>query len=443
MSARFQSSRILLTAALLLSPAVSRAANSLSLGADYLLRGVTVQEHDKDTKTLAYYDQRLSAYLITDLSKDVEATVRVQSISPWGYESSSTTLGSRYPDDTGKLWVQNAFLRLPNIWGDRVVATVGRQPIKWGDGLILSDDDLGFNALRLQVKSPWRWLPIDLDGFTAKISESLQGSKDTDLHGASLGFDRNFWRWDLVGLWEKNGTPGDFQAGSETQTVTASKLDRIIYGARFRVNLRDAYLKGEYYQQGGSVRRAGGKDINLKGSAYAFGLGGKQNTSKFWGRFGAQLDYVVGSGDDPKTTGDDEAFRAPFATRWNGLERTGMGKYAAATFSDIRSSTSPFSSVNSTNTGLDPGTSGIQTIHFGIESTPWSQWTFLFDYFTYKADRTLSAKKDLGTEFDYAAVYRYSGLVTLRGNYALFNPKGGRTNEQKAHLGSLEVDLRF
>src|SRR4051794_31751142 len=86
--------------ALLLSPAVPTfAATSLSLGADYLLRGVHVTERDTTTPTQAYYDQRLIGYFITDLSKDVEATVRMQSIMPWGFENSPATLGSRYPDD--------------------------------------------------------------------------------------------------------------------------------------------------------------------------------------------------------------------------------------------------------------------------------------------------------------------------------------------------------
>jgi len=434
--------RAAVLAALLAAPAVSFAANSLSLGADYLLRGVSVSEQNRTLPKLDYYDQRLSAYLITDLSKDVEATIRVQSISPWGYESSTSTLGSRYPDENGKFWVQNAFVRLPNIWQDRVVATLGRQPIRWGDGLILSDDDLGFNALRLQVKSPWRYLPIDIDGFTAKINETLQADTDTDIHGVSLGFDRKLWRWDLVGLFEKQGGVGTYEAGSETAPVTATDLDRLIYGARFRLNLRDAFVKGEYYRQSGSVERPGGQDINLKGNAYAFGLGGKQNSPK-WGRFGAVLELAVGSGDDPETLGDDEAFRAPYATRWSGLERTGFGRYAAANFSDMRSSTSPFANASSVNDGLPPGTSGIQTIHFGIESTPWSQWTFMFDYFTYKAQKNLSGEKNLGTEFDYAIVYRYSGLVTLRGTYANFIPKTGVTDEEKATMGTLEVDLRF
>src|SRR4051794_3275669 len=116
MTARSTIFRVAAFAALLLVPAASFAATDLSLGADYLLRSVSVAEANKNAPNLSYADQRLVGYLITDLSKDVEATIRVQSITPWGYEGSTTSLGSRYPSDTGNLFVQNAFVRLPNIW---------------------------------------------------------------------------------------------------------------------------------------------------------------------------------------------------------------------------------------------------------------------------------------------------------------------------------------
>jgi hypothetical protein len=95
------------------------------------------------------------------------------------------------------------------------------------------------------------------------------------------------------------------------------------------------------------------------------------------------------------------------------------------------------------NDGLPPGTSGIQTIHLGLEATPFSQWTLQFDYCTFKADKNLSGKKDLGTELDYGIVYRFSGLVTFRGSYNTFIPKYEDPDKQKAHMGNLEANVRF
>jgi hypothetical protein len=74
---------------------LSAYATSLSIGADYTLRGVSVEERDKTIRSNKYYDQRLQGYLITDLSQDVEATLRIQSISIWGLEGSTTPLRNR------------------------------------------------------------------------------------------------------------------------------------------------------------------------------------------------------------------------------------------------------------------------------------------------------------------------------------------------------------
>jgi hypothetical protein len=269
-----------------------------------------------------------------------------------------------------------------------------------------------------------------------------------------ISFDSKAFRWDVMGLWENSDGSQAYQVGADTLSVTASKVERVIYGVRAITRLRDAYLKGEYYRQGGSVRRTPADDIKLGGSAYVIGLGGKQNTAKF-GRFGAVLEYSFGSGDTPSTKGEDEAFRPSFASRWSGLERSGYGQYFAATFSDAYSPTQPFAPVDSTNTGLPAGASGIQTSHFGMDATPWSQWTFSLDYYQYKADKKLSGQKELGTEFDYGFLYRFSGLVNIRGTYAVFNPGNAFddpdptltstfvSTKRKATRSSVELVLKF
>lgn len=419
------------------------AATALSIGADYRVRGVAIKERLKTVPDNDYISQRVQGYLITDLSRDVEATLRVQSINPWGVESSSTSLVTRYPDANGDVWIQNAFVRLPNIWRNAAVLTIGRQPIVWGDGEILSDDELGFNAIRAQFTSPWR-IEFDVDGFLAKVDEGLQSQGDTDLYGLRVGTDRRLVRWDAVGVWEKSDATRAYEMGASTFPFSATMIDRKIYGLQFRANLRDAFLKGAYYVQDGSVEQADGTETALGGDAYVFGLGGKSNQTRF-GRFGAILEMAVGSGDDADSAGEDEAFRPSFAARWDGLERRGYGRYFAATFSDVYSSTAPFAPATSVNDGLPAGTSGIQSIRFGVDATPWAKWTFTFDYYQYKAQKSLAGSKELGTEFDYGVEYRYSGLVTFRAFTSRFSPGEAfdETIQQDASYSAIEADVRF
>ncbi|MCB4755433.1 MAG: hypothetical protein LHV69_00375 [Elusimicrobia bacterium] len=439
----------ILSALLFIAGALSRRAEAttLSIGADYFLRSVSIAERDKTIKGNEYYDQRAIGYLTTDLSKDVEATLRVQSITPWGLENSTMPLATRYPEANGNLWLQNAFVRMPNIWKGRIIVTAGRQPLQWGDGEILADDSLGFDALRAQIKSPWRRIPLDLEGFTAKINEGLREPTDTDLHGVLLGIDRDNVRWELMGLWENAKGNQEFEMGGSTSPIGISKLQRQIYGVRFKVNLKDAYFKGAYYQQKGNVRyqEPGFKDITLSGEAYSFGLGGRSSTKKIVGRFGAFLEYALGSGDDVNTPNEDEAFRPTYASRWDGLERKGYGRYFASTFSDAYSPTDSFASASSLNDGLPEGTSGIQSIRFGVDSTPLAPLTLTFDYYQFKAQKNIVGKKELGVEFDYGLLYRYSGLVTLKAATCRFKPGEAFPEDfrKTAEFTSLELEIKF
>jgi hypothetical protein len=80
-----------------------------------------------------------------------------------------------------------------------------------------------------------------------------------------------------------------------------------------------------------------------------------------------------------------------------------------------------------------------------MEATPWSQWTFSLDYYQYKAHKAAVGKKELGTEFDYGVVYRYSGLVQMKANTNVFSPGDAfdENTKQKAKWSSVEVELKF
>jgi hypothetical protein len=275
-----------------------------------------------------------------------------------------------------------------------------------------------------------------------------------------LSFDSRVYHWEFMGLWQNSNADQTYVSGASTTPFEASSVQRAIYGVRAITRVRDAYIKGEYYRQAGTVKgQPGSSSTKLGGSAFVVGLGGKQNTAKF-GRFGAVLEYSEGSGDDASTPDKDEAFRAPFATRWSGLERKGYGRYFAANFSDAYSPSDPFAPASASNSGLPAGISGIQAIHFGVDATPWSQWTFSVDYFQYKGEKsngdlTLAESqqtgfsagtgKELGTEFDYGFEYRYSGLVTVRGNINIFTPGAAYSpdTQQKAKSSNLELSLKF
>jgi len=407
------------SAGLFLAAQASRAEfTSLNMGLDYSLRGIAVENNDMNPNTkdrLNYYSHDARFYLRSWLNEDVEASFRLQSINIWGMEGSSDTLVSRYPSTDGSPYLEEAYIHLPNFAWKRVNLVLGRQPITLGDGALVSDDGLGFNAIRGQVNLPWKF---DLDGFTAKIAEGLGANDDFDLSGAVLGTNREHNRWELAYVREKNSGQSTYIL--PTATATATQVTRWFLDLRLFGNLKDAFYKLEYIRQYGDadLQTTPAANMDIRGEAYKLELGAQTDNYK-WGRFGVRALYAQGSGDDAGTKGTDEAFRPTFAKRWDGLQRAGYGQHYAATMSDVYDPNAPFSP---TATGLPIGFSGVKTMGLGINSTQGVRWTGTLEYFTYNALTKPTGKNDLGAEIDANVLYRYTGFVTFNVGMTYFFP---------------------
>jgi len=420
-------------------------AISLDLGADDTVRAIAEEGKTSNEPSPAYFTQRLQLYMGTKLSKDVEAQFKLQSITPWGLEGSTTAAAvqnTRYPSANGTPWIQTAFVRVPKIFNEPIQLTIGRQPIAWGDGLVLTDDELGFDAIRLQAASPWHGIPLDSDLFYAKINEGL--NRDFGLAGVLLGIGtEKTRRLEVYWLDEENGSGTPYQAGSETATVTSSQISRRFLGVRLAGMIKSAYYKLEYARQSGFARRFG-SDPTLQGSALTFGTGGTLALRRL-GQANGFFNFAMGSGDSPGDGTKDGAFRPTFAHRWDGLERSGYGRYFAATVSDAFSTGALFSNSSSAQTGLPPGTSGLQIIGGGIGYSPTPPLKGTVAFFNYKSKENLIASSNsLGSEADFELSYQFTGFLSFRGTYARFAPGDAFSpNLQTAHLTELEAQLHF
>jgi hypothetical protein len=408
-----------LPAVILLAAGPARGEfTSLNLGMDYRLRGVSVDNNDLDNATndrFSYYSQNVRAYLTSWLNQDVEASLRLQSLNIWGLEGSASAPVTRYPKSDGTPFVEEAYIHLPHALWKRVDLVLGRQEIVLGDGLLVSDDDLGFNAIRARAELPW---DADADAFTAKITEALGANDDFDLYGAVLGLTREHNRWELAWVQERNNAPSPYILGASTATST--KVLRRFYDLRLFGNLKDAYYKAEVALQSGEAKLLSGQEVSIKGSGHKLELGAETDDFK-WGRFGVRGVYADGSGDDEGTPGTDEAFRPTFSRRYDGFQRVGYGSHFAATLSDAYDRSAPFAAALPA-TGLPLGVSGIRTMGLGIFSTQGVLWTGSLDYYAYTSRTKLAGKNDLGAELDAEVVYRYTGFVTFRLGMAYFFP---------------------
>jgi hypothetical protein len=295
--------------------------DTIQLGFDYGLSAVGIGNNDGKPSTsddLNYYSHQLRAYLNGQITPDVQAGLRVQSVNVWGLEGSTNAPATRYPAADGTPWVEQAYLSMPRLAGNRLALTLGRQSIVVGDGLLVSDDELGFNAIRAQIRLPWQ---MGLDMFTAKINEGLETKKNFDLTGVVGSLIRGDNHWDLAWIQETNDAPSNYLLGGSTQT--ASRVNRTFYDLRLFGDLKDAYYKLELALGKGKASTQAG-DIKIQGQSEKIELGAQTDTVRF-GRFGVKALYASGSGDDPDSTDKDESFRPTFSKRWNGLQREGVG----------------------------------------------------------------------------------------------------------------------
>ena len=425
----------------------SAGAVSLDLGANYKVQSVSEGNKLTSEPSLSYFWHRIEAYMGTKLNRDVEAKIQIQAINPWGLEGSTTTAlqNTRYPSANGTPWVQSAYLKASQLFGEPIQLTIGRQPITWGDGFVLTDDELGFNALRVQAISPWPTVPLDTDIFYAKTSEGLNNSaRDSSLFGALVGTgSEKRTRLEIYWLQEADGSGTPYQAGAETAPVTSSQITRDFLGFRIKGNIRDAYYKFEYAKQSGVADRNGASNLTLQGYGLVFEAGGKLPPTTY-GAFNAFLNYAMGTGDAPGDSSKDGAFRPTFAHRWDGLERSGYGRYFAATVSDAYSTAAIFNNSSTAQTGLPPGTSGIQIFGGGVGYSPTAPYKAEIGYYSYSAEESLSGSKNLGSEIDAALHYQYTGFLSFSGVYARFSPGSAYApNSQTASLTELEAELKF
>lgn len=168
---------------------VSCFASTLNIETDYRLRGLAYLNLDFNTGTpgdaVAYYNQRLRFSLngkfpTSKSNSDIEIFTKFQSIGIVG--SSQTVISSSitttrfnwmndlpYPNRVFQPFVENAYLKYTNVDGNPLDIIFGKQPLEYGSGFIVSDNDAGLNALRFIIKYPKNY---NTEFFTAKIAEN-------------------------------------------------------------------------------------------------------------------------------------------------------------------------------------------------------------------------------------------------------------------------------
>ena len=373
-------------------------------------------------------------------------------ISAIGVSGSSAPLLGRYPNENFTPFIENVYARANELFGWPLNLTVGRQPFVWGSGLLIADDGLGFDGIRLEAGPYW-----GLRGhlFTAKAREKFNGENDQDLHlaGLSTSWGIHNVRLGFVLEQDKSGSP--YSSISATAPVVSNEISRRFIDLQVDGRLEQgAFYKAEYTMQMGKAKLPGG-DVKLSGSALTF-EGGFDFVHPRYRRMVLAFVFMQGSGDDISTTEENEKFNPSFGHKYDGLERDGYGEFFAAT---------PYSFFNQDKVIVQNQVgggaiqsfpydwlfSGMRTFGFRGSINPWEPFTAGLEFYLYSARETPDIRNKglttitetaIGRELVLKGTYTYAKRVNFTLRWGKFFPNATLNNLGSSRL-ILEASAKF
>ncbi|MCK9582305.1 MAG: alginate export family protein [Endomicrobiales bacterium] len=398
-------------------------ATTLNIDTEYRLRGVSYSEtHFDQTASsvpLSYYSSRLKILIGATLPGNVEIGSEFCAIGVAG-GGTKTVFAVPYQKTDFTPYVETVYLKIKNFNELPLDLTIGKQHLVFGDGLIISDDDRGFTALRVDghFLAPLKW-----DGtlFTAKVSDNLKPDSDCDLLGLNIN---TLWRehlWEL-GYFEER----DFSGSNYKRGLLATSTTEIIKNfIDFRIGKKEklSNYQFELAKQSGYITKADGTKTDLDALGYVIRgelIGEKTKLGKVSAK--ALFSYATGNDDTNSLSSTDKAFTPDFTARYDGLERKGYGQlFGATAFDGFYTIPASFS--------------GINTLSLGTDFSPVYALTFGVYYYLYSAsqgpkgapeasgfERLFNANYTLGVEMDLSMRYEYSKYCQFALSYARYTP---------------------
>ncbi len=440
-------------------------ASLLNLETEYQLRGLAYPNLDYDTSTStdsrAYYTQRLRLTIKGNFSPGVEICTKLQSI---GTVASTTTWQTfdwqkqyPYPNTNFVPFIENAYVKIIEPKGYPFSITIGRQPLEYGTGLIISDNGAGLNALKLTIDYPK--IPFGINEnlrteiFTAKIAENFFNSRDLDIQGIVFNLPIKGKNYEFSYIEQNDFTGTIYSQGPKT--TSTEKIIKQFYDFRLHNSGKWGFYSAEYVLQKGEIITDDDTKIKLDGKAIVLQgrlIGEKTKLGKATGYgilAGTTGTEEVGTVPETGWYKTDHAFTPDFTKRFDGLNRYGWGKFfSASTFDSMWDV--PKTDVGGGN--KVNAYSGFGTFGFGLDFSPWFGWTFGAAGYYYSAatayiaipkragaaatsgsnspdvllnillGKGISERYSLGAELDLFVKYSFSKYVDFTLSYARYTP---------------------
>ena len=378
---------------------------------------------DKDT----WFTSTARVQIDADLTDNVSTCVRLLNERDWGVEAEVETA------NTTEIALDLASIKMKEMFYAPLTLTIGRQNLRFGNGLVVGDpdsndtavnnaifaDDLSVRKAFDAVRATLDYNPLVLDIIFAKISAGIVGSDktndDTNLSGINAAYKFNQYNSEM----EAYAFAKNTRSTIETDQVYT-------YGVRGSLEpLSKLVVNAELAMQKGDYRTAG---VSLDRSAWAADLGAAYAIDYKWSPKVA-LNYIYRSGQ--KQGGNDA-----------NDDTTGVSKYKAwdTSFEDQTHGIVANKIFDGNNDGVD---SNASTINVMASVVPVQDLTVALDYYYFMlaqkwtnlddTARTLNTgatdtsynirnDKNLGQEVDLSLGYDYTEDVKLGLTAGFFLP---------------------
>ncbi|MFC1566519.1 hypothetical protein ACFL4A_01605 [bacterium] len=371
--------------------------------------------------------QRTKFYLNGELQKGVKAYFKMQSVGIWGldnnpYEVSSSTriIYGNYSYPNFSPWIENAYIEIENLSGQKEIFDlnfkVGKQPISYGDGLVIDDDGHGMFAFKLRLDLPYR---LGVDYFSAKPydSQNAQAGEEAPIYLSGYVLD---WKY-------KNIRPSVYymiEDDDSGKLITDGHSKKTFYGFRFDATTeQDLTVKFEYIKQGGKVTKNNPENnFSYDSAAYVLGTSVRTVSPRF-GVVDIYIEYAYGQGDKNETVENQFKSKNGFSPFFGAKSRDNGKKY----YGEIAGQ-------------LYPGLSNKAVTAFGLKVNPYKTFYLGFDYFRLKR---LQPELVYGEEVDMKVGFKYSYSVSFDLIYAFFSPSENVKNNFANIATISETSLRI
>ena len=384
---------LLVVSILQISPRVCLAG--VRVGEEVRIRMVPVSNGDE-----SYVYQRTRFLIEGVLAEGVTISVKLQSRGFWGVDTSTVTIEGLTRKNMLP-WIENAYVKVDEFFGLPLYLAFGRQPLRYGDGLLIDDNASGYDAVKLSAILPWQ---VDCELMMLKPTGSEGVSPDNWKEKNAYGvFVKRRWKGitpQISGLWQRDRTIG---------------VDKNFLGCHVSGKLgKEVDYRGGIILQSG---KGGGKDY--KGLAYM--LGGNFQADTRFGKGIAVCEYLVGSGEAP-ITGKDKNFLSDYAH----LLEEEYGEYYVENRSAVRDGDPDYAITN------------LKIFKLGLSVFPLPELKTGLNYFIYSS---YTPKGAIGDEVDIFVKYYYSANLSFRLVYGIF--MAGKLAEDGADKVLGEVMVKF